>query len=84
PAVGLKHAARQSVEIMTDWKERFIASYDVELQAFIDGVRQGALTGPSAWDGYAAAVAADACVRAQKSGAVEPIAMAERPAFYRV
>ena len=33
---------------MTDWKERFIASYDVELQAFIDGVRQGALTGPSA------------------------------------
>ncbi|KVV21220.1 inositol 2-dehydrogenase [Burkholderia cepacia] len=83
PAVGLKHAARRSVEIMTDWKERFIASYDVELQAFIDGVRAHALTGPSAWDGYAAAVAADACVRAQKSGAVESIAMAERPAFYR-
>ncbi|TPQ35005.1 inositol 2-dehydrogenase [Burkholderia ubonensis] len=83
PAVGLKHAARQSVEIMTDWKERFIASYDVELQAFIDGVRAGALTGPSAWDGYAAAVAADACVLAQRSAAVEPIAMAERPAFYR-
>ncbi|PFW73558.1 inositol 2-dehydrogenase, partial [Bacillus sp. AFS075960] len=50
---------------------------------FIDGVRRQALTGPSAWDGYAAAVAADACVRAQKSGAVEPIAIAERPAFYR-
>ena len=82
PAVSTKHAASHATAIMTDWKERFIASYDVELQAFIDGVQQGALTGPSAWDGYAAAVAADACVRAQQSGAVEPIAMAARPAFY--
>ncbi|MGU7769431.1 Gfo/Idh/MocA family protein [Burkholderia sp. MR1-5-21] len=83
PAVSMKHAARHATAIMTDWKERFIASYDVELQAFIDGVRQGVLTGPTAWDGYAAAVAADACVRAQQSGAVERIAMAARPAFYQ-
>jgi myo-inositol 2-dehydrogenase/D-chiro-inositol 1-dehydrogenase len=41
------------------------------------------LTGPSAWDGYAAAVAADACVLAQSSGAIERMAMAPRPAFYQ-
>ncbi|WP_247309723.1 Gfo/Idh/MocA family oxidoreductase [Ralstonia pseudosolanacearum] len=82
-AVPLKHAARHATAILTDWKDRFIAAYDVELQAFIDGVQGGALTGPSAWDGYAAAVAADACVRAQKSGAIERIEMAARPAFYR-
>jgi myo-inositol 2-dehydrogenase/D-chiro-inositol 1-dehydrogenase len=82
-AVSLKRAAQHSVAIMTDWKERFIASYDVELQAFIDGVGQHALTGPSAWDGYAAALAADACVLAQKSGQVERIGMPARPAFYR-
>lgn len=82
PTVSLKHAARNGSAIMTDWKERFIASYDVELQAFIDGVRNGALTGPSSWDGYAAAVAADACVLAQKSGKVEQITLPAQPAFY--
>ncbi|CAJ0782253.1 Gfo/Idh/MocA family protein [Ralstonia chuxiongensis] len=81
-AVPLKHGAQLATAVLTDWKERFIAAYDVELQAFIDGVRVGALTGPSAWDGYAAAVAADACVRAQKSAAVERIEMVARPAFY--
>lgn len=81
-AVPMRSAAKNSVAILTDWKQRFIAAYDVELQGFIDGVRQGGLTGPSAWDGYAAAVAADACVLAQKSGQIERIEMAARPAFY--
>jgi myo-inositol 2-dehydrogenase/D-chiro-inositol 1-dehydrogenase len=71
------------VEILTDWKQRFIDAYDVELQGFIDGLVKGKLTGPSAWDGYAAAVAADACVKAQGSGVIEPVSMADRPAFYR-
>jgi myo-inositol 2-dehydrogenase/D-chiro-inositol 1-dehydrogenase len=82
-AVPVKSAARNSVPILTDWKQRFIAAYDVELQAFIDGVHGERLTGPSAWDGYAAAVAADACVLAQSSGAIERMAMAPRPAFYQ-
>ena len=74
-AVTLRHQARLGTPILTDWKDRFIAAYDVELQDFIDGVRDGALKGPSAWDGYAAAVAADACVLAQRTGAVEPIVL---------
>ena len=82
PAVPVRHAAAHATAILTDWKERFIAAYDVELQAFIDGVAAGRLTGPSAWDGYAAAVAADACVRAQTSGTVVGIEMPSRPIFY--
>lgn len=82
-AVPLKSAAMHGVPILTDWKQRFITAYDIELQAFIDGVRNRRLTGPSAWDGYAAAVAADACVRAQTSGAIERVAMAARPSFYQ-
>lgn len=74
-AVTLRHQARLGTPILTDWKDRFVAAYDVELQDFIDGVRDGALKGPSAWDGYAAAVAADACVLAQRTGAVEPIVL---------
>lgn len=81
-AVPLRSQAARSEAILTDWKDRFIAAYDVELQDFIDGVREGQLRGPSAWSGYCAAVAADACIAAQTSGAVVPIQLPAKPAFY--
>ncbi|WP_324733126.1 Gfo/Idh/MocA family protein [Pseudomonas paeninsulae] len=81
-AVQMRSEAKLSVEILTDWKQRFIAAYDVELQGFIDGVRNERLSGPSAWDGFAAAVSADACVEAQQSGAIVAISLPQRPAFY--
>ncbi|GAC1038602.1 Gfo/Idh/MocA family oxidoreductase [Pseudomonas sp. No.117] len=81
-SVQLRSEARLSNEILMDWKDRFIAAYDVELQAFIDDLAAGQLTGPSSWDGYIAAVTADACVKAQDSGAIEPIGLPSRPAFY--
>jgi myo-inositol 2-dehydrogenase/D-chiro-inositol 1-dehydrogenase len=81
--VPMRSGAKRSVEILTDWKQRFIGAYDVELQAFIDDLGKGKLTGPSAWDGYAAAVTADACVKAQKTGSIEAVVMAKRPDFYR-
>ena len=43
---------------------------------------QGTATGPSTWDGYAATLVADAALRAVDSGAVEPVAMIEKPALY--
>lgn len=81
-SVQMRSEARLSTEILTDWKDRFIAAYDVELQDFIDAVSAGKATGPTAWDGYAAAVAADACLDAQGSGAVVTVEMPERPGFY--
>ncbi|MBP5140745.1 inositol 2-dehydrogenase, partial [Pseudomonas chlororaphis] len=42
----------------------------------------GQVGGPSAWDGYAAAVAADACIEAQNSGQIVKVAQPPRPAFY--
>jgi myo-inositol 2-dehydrogenase / D-chiro-inositol 1-dehydrogenase len=80
--VQLRSGAKLSTAILMDWKDRFIAAYDVELQAFIDGVRAGQVGGPSAWDGYAAAVTADACIEAQNSGAIVPVSLADRPVFY--
>lgn len=80
--VQLRSQAKLSNAILMDWKERFIAAYDVELQAFIDGVCAGRVGGPSAWDGYAAAVAADACIQAQNSGQIVKIELPERPRFY--
>lgn len=81
--IPLKRAARNAVPVLTDWKQRFVAAYDAELRAFIDGLAGDGLTGPSSWDGYAAAVAADACLLAQTSGRVERIEMPPRPDFYR-
>ena len=80
--VQLRSEAKLSNAILMDWKDRFIGAYDVELQAFIDAVRAGSVGGPSAWDGFAAAVAADACIEAQQSGAIVKVELPERPRFY--
>ena len=47
-AVQMRKGAQLSTSILTDWKDRFIDAYDVELQAFINDVSSGSLTGPSA------------------------------------
>lgn len=65
-----------------DWKRRFIDAYDVELQDWINATKQGVVNGPTAWDGYIAAVTADTLVKAQETGAIEPIVTGDRPAFY--
>ncbi|WP_373099499.1 MULTISPECIES: Gfo/Idh/MocA family oxidoreductase [Pasteurellaceae] len=82
--VIFRKAANLQRGILTDWKKRFIDAYDVELQAFIDNVNSGIFSqGASAWDGYAAAVAADACVKAQQTGKSESINMPATPDFYQ-
>ena len=65
-----------------DWRERFISAYDVEFQEWVDGVRDGWTSGPSSWDGYAAAVVSDAAVESIKTGARTTVQMAEKPALY--
>lgn len=82
-AIVLRRDAALSTPLLTDWKERFIASYDVELQDWIAAASAGGASGPTAWDGLAAALAADACVAAQAApGTIVPIAMPARPALY--
>lgn len=82
-AIDMRLAAQRQSRILTDWKDRFVASYDVELADFIAAASQGGATGPSAWDGYAAAVTSDACVQAQDSaGQAVAIELPVRPALY--
>lgn len=71
-----------ATDILTDWRYRFSDAFSVELQDFIRGASTAQLTGPTAWDGYAAAIAGDACVKAQETGQIEAIVMPTRPAFY--
>ena len=82
-AVQMRKSASLSTAILTDWKDRFIKAYDVELQAFINDVKAGQLHGPSAWDGYAASVAAGACIKAQGTSEPVEVTLPEWPAFYK-
>lgn len=81
--VPTRQAARVGRPVLMDWKQRFVESYDVELQAFIDAVAKGTVARPSAWDGYVAAVTSDACVAAQeRAGETLPINLPSRAALY--
>lgn len=82
-AVVRRQNAACSFPIMTDWKYRFIEAYDIEFTHWIKTLSEkGAPDGPSAWDGYAACVAADALNRSRGTGQFMPIEMMEKPALY--
>jgi myo-inositol 2-dehydrogenase/D-chiro-inositol 1-dehydrogenase len=79
----VQHQGRWSGEVTQDFRSRFAQAYDREVQAWVDSVRSGKSVGPSAWDGYAAAAAADAGREAQRTGNRVEVQLAERPALYR-
>jgi myo-inositol 2-dehydrogenase / D-chiro-inositol 1-dehydrogenase len=76
------HGIRQAIPV--DWRERFIEAYDQEFREWIAAASQGTATGPSAWDGYAATLTADAALRAVHSGLRETVTLIEQPGLYRV
>jgi myo-inositol 2-dehydrogenase / D-chiro-inositol 1-dehydrogenase len=80
--VRLRQAGRHCGPIPADFRERFGAAYQAELEAWVAGVLGGEVTGPSAWDGYATTAAAEACVRAQTGGGRVPVELADRPPRY--
>jgi predicted dehydrogenase len=80
--IVVKSAASHSSRVPADWRERFLRAYDVEFQEWIDAVAAGGSTGPSSWDGYAAAVVTDACVEAFQSGQKTSASLPARPALY--
>jgi myo-inositol 2-dehydrogenase/D-chiro-inositol 1-dehydrogenase len=81
--VAVRAAGRAAVPVPADWRERFLAAYDVEFQEWIDSLAGGgAPVGPSGWDGYAAAVVSDAGVAALRTGERVEVALADKPKLY--
>jgi myo-inositol 2-dehydrogenase/D-chiro-inositol 1-dehydrogenase len=68
--------------VPVDWRDRFIRAYDAEIQDWLTAVAAGTSTGPTAWDGFAAAAATDAALAALKTGRRAPVVMPPRPDFY--
>lgn len=81
--VVMRSQGMRSYEIFPDWSDRFVEAYDIEFQQWVDAVKQGMVKGPTAWDGYAACVTADACTKARENGTIETIDMPECPEFYK-
>ena len=73
---------RHGGRVPVDWRDRFIRAYDAELQDWLNAVAAGTSTGPTAWDGYAAAAVTDAALEALRTGQRTAVSMPERPEFY--
>jgi myo-inositol 2-dehydrogenase/D-chiro-inositol 1-dehydrogenase len=81
--VVVRGNGRYSGHLPVDWRERFIRAYDTEIQEWVDGVAAGRQpTGPSSWDGYAAAAVSEASLEALRSGARVDIKLVGKPALY--
>ncbi len=72
----------QGTAYPADWRPRFAAAYRLQLQAWVKSVETGKPAGASAWDGYAASVAAEAGLAALASGNSVAIKLAEKPRHY--
>lgn len=81
PTVRFDHNV--STKIEDNWILRFIDSYDVEIQDWVDHALKGETSGSSAWDGYVASITADALVKSQTTGAIEKVVTGGTPDFYK-
>ena len=68
--------------VRADFVAHFADAYRIELDAWARAALAGTTTGPTAWDGYVANVAAAAGVAALRSGRREPVDPGPRPALY--
>jgi myo-inositol 2-dehydrogenase/D-chiro-inositol 1-dehydrogenase len=80
--VTVRAANQHGGRVPVDWRDRFIRAYDTELQEWLNAVAAGTSTGPTAWDGYAAAAVTDAALTALRTGQRTAVTMPERPDFY--
>jgi myo-inositol 2-dehydrogenase / D-chiro-inositol 1-dehydrogenase len=68
--------------VPSDFRPRFAAAYRNELQAWVDATATGQVRGATAWDGYAAAAVAEACLASFTSGATAPVGLVPQPELY--
>jgi len=81
---GIRRQAggRWGGDVSPGFETRFQAAYDAEFQAWADAARRGTVDGPTAWDGYAAAVCCEAGIKSQASGVPVKVNLHTRPALY--
>ena len=68
--------------VTKDGTERYLDAYRLEVGAWIHDIRAGGPTGPSAWDGYLANVAAFSAIESQRHGGRVELPQEQRPGLY--
>ena len=66
-----------------DWLQRFETAYIHEVRDWVQALQTGALTGPSAWDGYMSMLLADACIASAKTGQPVDVEIPAMAAIYQ-
>lgn len=81
---SVKKGLRDSTYIPADCTERFKTAYDLELQAWVNGVLADKITGPTSWDGLVAMVTCDALAKSRDNDAKRiPIVLPDsKPVLY--
>jgi myo-inositol 2-dehydrogenase/D-chiro-inositol 1-dehydrogenase len=74
----------QSTSYEADWRGRYSEAYRRQNRAFLRFVESGVFpqTASSSWDGYCAAIVAEAGVQALNKGHKMPVEMIMKPEFY--
>jgi myo-inositol 2-dehydrogenase/D-chiro-inositol 1-dehydrogenase len=72
----------QGTAYPADWRPRFADAYRLQAQAWIRAVASGTTAGAGAWDGYAAAVVAEAGLQSLAGNHSVAIRLVERPALF--
>jgi myo-inositol 2-dehydrogenase/D-chiro-inositol 1-dehydrogenase len=66
--VFVRSESRWGGAVPDDFRLRFAAAYDREVQAWVDASRRGEVSGPTAWDGYASTVVCEAGMESLRTG----------------
>jgi myo-inositol 2-dehydrogenase/D-chiro-inositol 1-dehydrogenase len=75
---------RSSIRYDTDWRGRYDGAYVRQSRDFLRFVETGAFPeiASNCWDGYCAAVVAEAGAKALSTGQKQPVTMMAKPEFY--
>ena len=75
------HDGRHSTAYPPDWRPRFAEAYRLELEAWVDAIREGASSSlASAREGLAATVVAEAAIESMRQGAPVAVRVPDVPA----
>lgn len=67
---------------VADFRDRFADAYRRQVQAWVTATTTGGTCGASAWDGYAAGVTAQTCLRAAEERRTVAVTLPPRPSLY--
>lgn len=84
PRVITKTDCSRAAGIMPGWETRFVEAYNIEMQDWVDRVKNAQpLVGASAWDGYVACVTSNILGQCREEGGTsKEIVLPEKPEFY--